>query len=180
MTTDAPVWARLARRAADAAAPFHLTTVATIGPDGGPTARMAVLRGVDPDRRRLVFHTDARSPKAAALRADPRIGLIFWHPGEGLQLRCAAHAHLAKDGAAADAAWADLAPHQQALYSAPQPPGDPLRDGLEPGPGRAAFLLVDCAVSEIDALKLARERHERIRYRYDAAGALIAAEPLAP
>jgi pyridoxamine 5'-phosphate oxidase len=50
-------------------------TVATVDGDG-PDARMLLLKGVD--ERGFVFYTNLESPKALALRQDPRVALCFY------------------------------------------------------------------------------------------------------
>ena len=49
-------------------------TVATVDNDG-PDARMLLLKGVD--ERGFVFYTNLDSPKAVALRNEPRVALCF-------------------------------------------------------------------------------------------------------
>lgn len=51
-------------------------TLATTGEDGGPDARIVLLKGADP--RGFVFFTDRRSAKGRQLAADPRAALCFW------------------------------------------------------------------------------------------------------
>ena len=52
--------------------------LATASPDGVPSARMVILRGLD--RRGLVFYTDRESHKGRELAANPRASLVFhWH-----------------------------------------------------------------------------------------------------
>jgi pyridoxamine 5'-phosphate oxidase len=56
-------------------------TLATATPDGQPSARIVLLRGLD--QRGLVFFTDYRSRKSRDLLANPRAALVFhWHPLE--------------------------------------------------------------------------------------------------
>jgi pyridoxamine 5'-phosphate oxidase len=50
-------------------------TLATATPDGAPSARIVLLKGVD--ERGFVFFTDYRSRKAEELRANPRAALVF-------------------------------------------------------------------------------------------------------
>lgn len=50
-------------------------TVATAAPDGAPSARMMLLKGVDP--RGLVFFTNYESRKSDELFANPRAALVF-------------------------------------------------------------------------------------------------------
>ena len=65
---------------ADAAARIRNSTsmaLATIDPDGRPTARMVICRGFDARAGWLVFYTDRDSDKGAALAAHPRAAAIF-------------------------------------------------------------------------------------------------------
>jgi pyridoxamine 5'-phosphate oxidase len=50
-------------------------TLATIGLDGAPDARIVLLKGHDP--RGLVFYTNYESRKGEELSADPRAALVF-------------------------------------------------------------------------------------------------------
>jgi pyridoxamine 5'-phosphate oxidase len=50
-------------------------TLATIGLDGAPDARIVLLKGQDP--RGLVFYTNYRSRKGEELSSDPRAALVF-------------------------------------------------------------------------------------------------------
>jgi pyridoxamine 5'-phosphate oxidase len=62
-----------AAQAADATA----MTLATATPDGTPSARIVLLKGVD--AKGLVFYTDYRSRKGLELTQNPRAALvIFW------------------------------------------------------------------------------------------------------
>jgi pyridoxamine 5'-phosphate oxidase len=62
-------------RAADALEP-NAMTLATATPDGRPSARVVLLKGVD--ARGFAFYTDYRSRKGAELEANPRAALAFW------------------------------------------------------------------------------------------------------
>jgi len=56
-------------------------TLATATPEGLPSARAVLLRGLD--ERGLVFYTDTRSRKGAELAANPRAAAAFvWPPLE--------------------------------------------------------------------------------------------------
>jgi pyridoxamine 5'-phosphate oxidase len=55
--------------------------LSTATPEGGPSSRMVLLKGVGPDG--FVFYTNHASRKGAELAADPRCALLFpWHPLE--------------------------------------------------------------------------------------------------
>ena len=51
-------------------------TLATLGPDGAPDARIVLLKGVDP--RGFTFFSDYRSQKGRDLLAHPRAALVFF------------------------------------------------------------------------------------------------------
>jgi len=55
--------------------------LATATPEGWPSSRMVLLKGVGPDG--FVFYTNQDSRKGAELAANPRCALLFpWHPLE--------------------------------------------------------------------------------------------------
>lgn len=51
-------------------------TLATATPEGQPSARIVLLKGVD--QRGFVFFTNYNSRKGRELRANPRAALVFW------------------------------------------------------------------------------------------------------
>ena len=80
------VWRRIAAGLNGRWPPWALPTLATLSPHG-PRARVLALRSVNPVERLFVFHTDARSDKARELRADSRVSLVFWDPGDAIEAR---------------------------------------------------------------------------------------------
>ncbi|HEY0952214.1 pyridoxamine 5'-phosphate oxidase [Nocardioides sp.] len=55
--------------------------VSTVGPDGAPSSRLILLKGVSEEG--FVFFTNTGSAKGRDLAADPRCSLLFpWHPLE--------------------------------------------------------------------------------------------------
>nr|BCX00362.1 MAG: pyridoxine/pyridoxamine 5'-phosphate oxidase [Bacteroidota bacterium] len=59
--------------------------LATATPDGRPSARMVLLKGLD--SRGLVFYTNLESRKARELASNPRAALLFWWPELERQVR---------------------------------------------------------------------------------------------
>jgi pyridoxamine 5'-phosphate oxidase len=49
--------------------------LATVGPEGAPTERTVLLRGLD--ARGLTFHTNRRSTKGRQIAANPRVAALF-------------------------------------------------------------------------------------------------------
>jgi pyridoxamine 5'-phosphate oxidase len=60
-------------------------TLATVGPDGRPSARIVLLKGVD--ERGLVFYTNSRSRKGREVTAHSDVALTFWWPQLEMQVR---------------------------------------------------------------------------------------------
>jgi pyridoxamine 5'-phosphate oxidase len=60
-------------------------TVVTVGPDGKPSARTVLLKGVDP--RGFVFYTNTHSQKGHELTDNPLISLLFYWKSLGRQIR---------------------------------------------------------------------------------------------
>jgi len=73
-------------------------TLATVGGDGQPSARLVLLKFVD--QRGFVFYTNVRSRKGRELGANPRAALTFhWQPLE-VQVRIEGVAALVDDAEA--------------------------------------------------------------------------------
>ena len=65
-------------------------TLATADRDGRPSARIVLLKGVDPagaDQRGFVFYTNNQSRKAGELAANARVALLFHWKSLGRQIR---------------------------------------------------------------------------------------------
>ena len=81
--------------AADAGAPAPTAmTLATVGSDGRPSVRVVSLKRLGPEG--LVFTTALWTRKAAELRANPRVALVFHWPGFGRQARIEGRAEVAE------------------------------------------------------------------------------------
>src|SRR5438477_7409664 len=63
----------------------HAMTLATATPDGLPSARMVLLRGLD--ERGFAFFTNYESRKGGELVANPWAALVFYWPQLGRQVR---------------------------------------------------------------------------------------------
>lgn len=70
-------------------------SLATIGIDGAPDARMILLKGVDEDG--FVFYTNLQSPKARGLLRDPRVSLCFYWAKIDKQVRVRGRAEMVSD-----------------------------------------------------------------------------------
>ena len=105
---------------ADAAARLRNSTsmaLATVDPDGRPTARMVICRGFDARAGSLVFYTDRDSDKGAALAAHPRAAVIFHWDVFERQIRIDGPVTHASD-AESDAYWVTRPPEARVAASA--------------------------------------------------------------
>jgi pyridoxamine 5'-phosphate oxidase len=60
-------------------------TLASVSPDGAPSARIVLLKGFDD--RGFIFFTDYRSQKGTELQQNPRAALVFYWPELERQVR---------------------------------------------------------------------------------------------
>jgi pyridoxamine 5'-phosphate oxidase len=78
---------------AGAGAPAAMT-LTTVGGDGRPSARVVSLKRLEPDG--LVFTTALWTRKAAELRANPQVAIVFHWPMLGRQARIEGRAEIAE------------------------------------------------------------------------------------
>ena len=167
--------------------------VATATPDGAPSARVVLLKGVD--ERGLVFFTNYSSRKGAELDRNPRAALLFyWHP-LGRQVRV--EGAVSRVDRAESEAYAHSRPRQSQLSALASPQSEvvPDRAWLErrveeldpraPG-GRPAAARATGAASGVapDTWEFWENRDNRLhdRHRYSRADGRLAgraARPLA-
>jgi pyridoxamine 5'-phosphate oxidase len=76
--------------------------LATVDPDGRPSARMVICRGFDVDAGWLVFYTDRESRKGRALDVHPRAALVFHCEALERQIRVEGPVTVAPDAQADD------------------------------------------------------------------------------
>lgn len=184
---EAEVWAELeravCRRTSASGAPhaWRRAVLATVD-EGGPQARSIVLRDCFPANRELVFYADARSPKVAQLRRDPRAVLLCWSEELGWQLRLRCRIEIEISGLDATARWARIrhcpAAHD---YLSPLAPGTPIDDAqghpvdAPPPPERVreTFTVLTAQVEAIDWLELHALGHRRACFDADGARWLV-------
>src|SRR5258705_321773 len=124
----AEIWLAEAAKAVKTATAM---TLATVDPDGNPTARMVICRGFDPKAGWLVFYTDRESAKGRALAARPRAAAVFHWDVFERQIRVEGPVTLAPD-ADSDRYW-NTRPAEARAAAAASAQSRPI-------PSRAAFL----------------------------------------
>lgn len=169
---------RLADAASNRRSPMHTPVVTTADAD----ARVMVLREYDASRRRLRFHTDARSPKCAVIADNPQMGVLFYDREAKVQMRCRGTGRVETSGPDADAAWEAstnfarrcyLAENAPGATSAEQTSGLPeWAEGIQPEdeqviPARVNFAVLLVEVTRIDWLYLSNDGHRRAVFEGD-------------
>lgn len=179
------LWQRLSQGATSARDPFHLGVLATVV-DGIPDQRTVVLRAVDAHRHQLMFHTDRRSPKIAALMGTPQASWLFYDSAAKIQLRIACRAEVHTEGALWQERWDASRQGSRACYAHAAGPGTALEGPLDYGPvvpapgealvdevtrpGRENFAVVTTVAHRIDWLALSSRGHRRLRFNVTPLG----------
>ena len=121
-----------------------------------------VLRDLLLDTRELIFYADARSPKVAQLRRDPRAVLLCWSASLGWQLRLRCHIEVETSGLDVTARWAHIRNRPAAHdYLSPLPPGSTLERPRPERGTREYFAVITATVEAVDWLELHAEGHRR-------------------
>jgi pyridoxine/pyridoxamine 5'-phosphate oxidase len=170
------VWQQLGRAVHDSKHPFRTPGLATVDSEGLPHVRKIVLRAADSEAGTLRFYSDSRTRKIESLAHTEELAWLFWDQRKKLQVRARGRGVLLA-AAEADRLWTALAKPQRKDYAALSAPGtrtNAADTGLpadwETKPAeateyaRAYFRAVDCILTELDVLQLAREGHQRAHF----------------
>ena len=154
-------WRELGAATRDRDHGFRRMGLATVDRDAADL-RTVVLREVQAEQRRLLFFTDARSPKVAQIRAQPAATLMVWCERLGWQLRLRVRLDVETSGLAVSSHWARLKLTPAAMdYLSPLPPGAPLGQATPERASRSQFAVVSAQVQSIDWLELHADGHRR-------------------
>ncbi|QKZ14041.1 pyridoxamine 5'-phosphate oxidase family protein [Spirosoma sp. KUDC1026] len=178
---DQSCWQQLAEAPEAEKNSFKTMTVATCTHNGAD-ARITVLRKVDPKRKYVWFHTDARAEKVIQLETFPNAGLLFWDAEKQVQLRLTVETRLHTDDFVADDQWAELSPSSRKLYLSEKKPGIELPAPYPGFPeqftnelpsesaseaGRNNFAVIECRVLNMEYLHLSRQGQTRAMFQYE-------------
>mgnify|MGYP002636829301 CR=1 FL=1 len=156
--------------------------LATVGPDGRPSARVVLLKHLD--QAGLVFYTNYSSRKAAELDAHPAASVVFWWPELERQVRVEGQVEKV-DAATSDAYFASRPRGSRiSAWASPQSQVVPDRPTLD---GMAEAAETRFATGDVPRPPFwggyrlrpeivefwqgrARRLHDRLRYRRSADG----------
>ena len=129
---ETATWQLLQEASISYKSPFHYAAVANIQ-DGWPEQRTVILRKTEPAQKKLYFHTDIRSPKAAWLKKDPAISWLFYNEPLKLQFRMSAVATVHYNNEMTEEAWLQSKTNSRLTYSIADAPGKPLQEPIPIG-----------------------------------------------
>ena len=173
------VWELIHTAAKSSHVAFHTPVVATVSVNANgtavPEARCVVLRQVDVADRKLVFHIDWRSPKAAQIRANQNLAFLFYDPASKLQVRLAALAEVRHMDELARERFRRSQPMSRLCYVSPYTPGSvvslpPTQAGrpTDPETGLENFAVVVAKAHMLDCLYLHHMGNRRAMIDYTA------------
>lgn len=125
-TIEQAFWKELALGIGEVGHPWSYGSLATDSP-GGPQQRLIVLRGADADSKRLLAHTDRRSPKVSQIRNQSRVSLLIYHPQHRIQVLLRGQAHVLLSGVEFESAWTETPEVRFRNYLGVRAPGTPSR-----------------------------------------------------
>lgn len=146
--------------------PFTLGYLGTVGVGGRPRVRAIILRRFDREEWRLMFATNALSPKIAEIRREPQVALTLNDDERAVQLRIEGRASVVEEQAERKRAWETFGPGSRHLYDSAAVPAAPLREGQDAGAYDEAaafgrFAWVGIGLEQLDWLDLSGAEHRR-------------------
>lgn len=174
---ETAIWQLLQEASISYKSPFHYAAVANVQ-DGRPEQRTVILRKTEPAQKKLYFHTDIRSPKAAWLKKDPAISWLFYNEPLKLQLRMSAAATVHYSNDIAEEAWQQTKNNSRLTYSIADAPGKQLEEPLPTGINDESFLdeiipfaknnfaVIETNILKIDFLFLHHTTNRRAIFNY--------------
>jgi len=164
------IWQSFETGASEMDSAWHVPVIGTVGPTG-PELRMVVLRQVDMDSRKLVFHTDRRSRKANEINQSGQVAWQFFDPASAIQIRATSHATMHNHDELTRQLWGKVPRHARNNYAHPLAPGSALKSStaglLNDEEAFDNFLVVLCEITFLDWLQIRPEGHLRAQFSWD-------------
>ncbi|MEO9463372.1 MAG: pyridoxamine 5'-phosphate oxidase family protein [Marinomonas sp.] len=177
----AEITRQLERGASQRKSAMHTPVVATADAD----QRVMVLREFDAAKRRLRFHTDARSPKCGGIGDSAPVSVLFYDFDTKTQIRARGTGRIEHYGPVADAAWESSTTFARRCYLAEDAPGAVSQmgtsglpewaEGIQPSedqvaPARENFAVLLVTLERLDWLYLDNSGHRRAVFTDGAEG----------
>ncbi|MGB5646900.1 pyridoxamine 5'-phosphate oxidase family protein [Muriicola sp.] len=148
--------------------PFRYFTLATVGLDQVARLRTIVLRKVS-EELQLTFFTDSRSKKMIHLQENKKVGLLFYHPKNLMQIRIEGLAKVIKNEEIKEKYWSSVKGSSRKDYTTATAPGTAVThpDQIDYLDDEDHFCIVEITPFKIEYLKLKRPHHIRVRYSWE-------------
>ena len=157
-------WKTLELAGVDHQSALHFPTLISQG-DPYPEGRVVVLRQVASGKFRI--YTDTRSPKVEELRNTSRTSLLFWDPGDRLQIRVKGTTTFLSEGETAKL-FSGFSVEQTSDYGSDLPPGTPIPPKGTPKeeatPDQHYFCVLEVVAEKMDILQLQNQGHLRLQF----------------
>ncbi|MEM9052005.1 MAG: pyridoxamine 5'-phosphate oxidase family protein [Bacteroidota bacterium] len=148
--------------------PFREVALVTAGNE--PNARMVILRKVEQDPFRILIYTDFRSEKVQEIAQNPGVAFLLWHPSSKFQLKLKTTASIHHKDELAKSLYVQQPLRSQESYNTANAPGTKINSLKNPRIElrkefvSTDFVVLSCAVNEMEALQLSRDGHIRARF----------------
>ena len=162
------VWQQLIRAKNDKKHPFRFGTFGTVSNDIA-NMRTVVIRKVIKETNELWLYTDFRTPKVKEIQINPKVSWHFYHPKQQIQIRLYGTAEIFHNQMINQEIWQNLPEYGKSEYLTQNAPGTTkiTKDIAILGTDNSAnFCIIKTTIHQIDWLKLSREEHQRVGFRF--------------
>ncbi len=175
------MWSHLEKSIKDRNHDFHSAVFTNLDKEGLPSSRTIILRNISKKNKKIVFHSDYRSPKIEEIKKNNKCLLLFYSPVLKIQLRMKVQSTIDYCNEISNTAWDNTKLMSRKCYLTSVAPGeiissasDNLPDNLkgkEPEKlqsekGYKNFSVVTNQVQSIDWLFLSSNGNKRILFDY--------------
>ncbi|MEM8893379.1 MAG: pyridoxamine 5'-phosphate oxidase family protein [Bacteroidota bacterium] len=147
--------------------PFRFVSLATTS-EGIINNRLVVLRKLTDDFR-MIFFTDDRSNKVDDIENNPRVTLLFWHPGKKAQITFKGNAQLHNQDHFTNQFWSSISVEGRKAYGSVKSPGEPVNHmsdahNWHPDISDDHFTVIEFVPKGMEVLQLHKLSHYRARF----------------